>query len=57
MKTLYVYKLTNSKLKPIYVGVTNNCEKLLKNWKHYWKLDLAKEINPLLKTFQTIQPF
>ena len=80
--------LTNSKLEPIYVGMTNNLErrvyehknklirgftskyfldrliywescedvisviereKQLKNWKHDWKLNLAKINNPLLK--------
>lgn len=27
MKTFYVYMLTNSKLKPIYTGMTNNLER------------------------------
>ena len=27
MKTFYAYMLTNSKLKPIYVGMTNNLER------------------------------
>jgi putative endonuclease len=27
MKTFYVYMLTNSKLKPIYIGMTNNLER------------------------------
>lgn len=96
MKTFYVYMLTNSKLKPIYVGMTNNLEKRiyehknkliksftskynldrlvywessqevistierekqLKNWKYEWKLNLAKEINPLLKDLSIYPTF
>ncbi len=93
MKTFYVYMLTNSKLKPIYIGMTNNLErrlyehknklvkgftskyhldrliywessedvistiereKQLKNWKYNWKINLAKENNPMLKNFSNL---
>lgn len=96
MKTFYVYMLTNSKLKPIYIGMTNNLErriyehrnklikgftskyslnrliylessqdvtsiiereKQLKNWKHDWKLNLAKWKNPLLKDLSIYPTF
>jgi putative endonuclease len=96
MKIFYVYILTNSKLKPIYIGMTNDLErriyehknklvkgftskynlnrliywescedvtstiereKQLKNWKYKWKINLAKETNPMLKDLSIYPTF